>query len=258
MRWTAYSSHPLTPSAAAGSAIYFNPGCNLHRSFRVWRWVRGQEYDPYRSGPLRKYDLEDFVKPTFDANWRRLAKTCLISTEPFEEAHDHYCAQLAHGAMEWLEANQGRLEPVLLWADSFDPHEPWTPPREFDTCTDPSYSGKQIILPCGGLASPHFTEEEMAHIKGLHASEVAYVDHYIGQLLAELQELGYYEDSVIVLVAVIGHQLVEDPGEQHNLIDEHPEEAIRLARAFGPLYAVRGVAVKGTRGRYEVDGSAAG
>jgi len=28
---------------------YFKPDYNFHRGFRVWRWIRGQEYDPYRS-----------------------------------------------------------------------------------------------------------------------------------------------------------------------------------------------------------------
>jgi len=54
------------------------------------------------------------------------------------------------------------------------------------------------------------------------------------------------------------HNLIEDPREQRNLIDEYPQQAARLAAAFGSLYAVRGLTVKGIQGRYEVGGSAAG
>lgn len=352
---------------------FFKPGYNLHRSFRVWRWIRGQEYDPYRSGPLRKYNLEDFIKPTFDEQWRKLVETCLVNIEPFEKADDHFCAQLVHEVIEWLEENRGHQQPLFLWVDSFDPHEPWTPPTEFDRYTDPDYTGKKIILPGGGPAEAHFTEEEISYTRGLYAGEVAYVDHYIGELLDELEKLGYYENSVIVLVSDHGHpladhgkflkggdrmysellkvpfmirfpggeyggrrlsalaqfqdvlptlldvsglgnytetmhgrslmplirgevesvrdmvitgyyeapdrcvrdevwsyirrpegepdelyNLVEDPREQHNLIDEHPEEAARLAAVLGPLYAVKKVVVKGIQGRYEVGGSAVG
>jgi arylsulfatase A-like enzyme len=53
------------------------------------------------------------------------------------------------------------------------------------------------------------------------------------------------------------YNLIEDPRERRNLIDESPEQAARLAAAFGSLYAVRGVSVKGIQGRYEVGGSAA-
>jgi hypothetical protein len=71
----------------------------------------------------------------------------------------------------------------------------------------------------------------------------------VGQLLDKLQELGFYEDSII---------LVEDPGERHNVIDEHPEVAQRLAAAFGSLYLKEVSAIKGIQGRYEVADSAAG
>jgi len=48
------------------------------------------------------------------------------------------------------------------------------------------------------------------------------------------------------------YNLVEDPKERVNLIDEYPEEAQRLAAMFGTLYALKGAAVKGIQGKYEV------
>jgi len=188
---------------------YFKPGYNLHRSFRVWQWVRGQEYDAYRSAPLSKYRLEDYIKDTFTPHWRQLVETCLMNIEPFEKADDHYCAQLARAAIQWLEENKTRREPFLLWWDSFDPHEPWTPPKEFDRYTDPNYKGKKIILPCGGPVVNHFTPEEIAYTRGLYAGEVAYVDHYVGQLLNKIAGLGYMDNSLIVLVADHGHPLAD-------------------------------------------------
>ena len=53
------------------------------------------------------------------------------------------------------------------------------------------------------------------------------------------------------------YNLIEDPQERRNQIDEHPEEAARLASTFGPIYAVSGPVIKGIQGRYEVEGSAA-
>jgi arylsulfatase A-like enzyme len=44
---------------------YFKPGMNLHRGFRVWEWVRGQEYDAYRSAPLRRLRLDDYCQDTY-------------------------------------------------------------------------------------------------------------------------------------------------------------------------------------------------
>ncbi|MDI7277465.1 MAG: sulfatase [Anaerolineae bacterium] len=187
---------------------YFKPGMNLHRGFRVWDWVRGQEYDNYRSAPLRRLNLDDYCQDTYPAQWRRIVETALKNVEEFETAEDHYCARLVRLAGDWAAANASQ-QPILLWVDSFDPHEPWTPPREFDRFTDPGYRGKRLILPPGGPAYAHFSEEEVAYIRGLYAGECAYVDHYLGLLFSRLKELGLYDNSLIILSADHGHPLAD-------------------------------------------------
>ncbi len=187
---------------------YFKPGMNLHRGFRVWEWVRGQEYDAYRSAPLRRLKLDDYCQDTYSPEWRRIVETALKNVEEFETADDHYCARLARLAGEWAAANTGQ-QPLFLWVDSFDPHEPWTPPAQFDRFTDPGYRGKKLILPPGGPAAAHFNEAEIAYIRGLYAGECAYVDHYLGQLLARLKALGLYDSSLIILSADHGHPLAD-------------------------------------------------
>ena len=187
---------------------YFKPGMNMHRGFRVWDWIRGQEYDAYRSRPLTRLRLDDHCKDTYTPRWRRIVETALRNVEEFETADDHYCARLAKRSAEWVEANRSQ-QPVFLWMDSFDPHEPWTPPKEFDKYTDPNYSGKRCVLPPGGPASAHFDAQEIAYIRGHYAGECAYVDHYVGQFLSRMKELGLYDESLIILVADHGHPLAD-------------------------------------------------
>lgn len=187
---------------------YFKPGYNFHRSFRVWRWIRGQEYDPYRSAPLKRLRLKDHINERFPPGWERLVLACLQNIEPFDKADDYFCAQVMHEACQWLEANRIH-DRIFLWVECFDPHEPWTPPREFDRYTDPHYQGKRYILPPGGLAANYFTLEEIAYIRGLYAGEVAYVDHYIGVLLEALETWGFFENSLILLVSDHGHPLAD-------------------------------------------------
>ena len=117
-------SRRFSPTATTTSS----PGYNFHRGFRVWRWIRGQEYDPWRSGPLSKLRLEDHIKESYDPTWRRLVEACLKNTEHFETADDHYCARLVADAIEWLEANRDH-DHIFCWVDSFDPHEPGRPRR---------------------------------------------------------------------------------------------------------------------------------
>ncbi|MBV9281641.1 MAG: sulfatase [Chloroflexi bacterium] len=187
---------------------YFKPDYNFHRDFHVWRWIRGQEYDPYRSQPLSRYHLADFVKESFPPGWADLVRRCLQNVEPFREADDYFCAQLAREARDWLEANRSHPR-LFLWLDSFDPHEPWMPPAAFDNYTDPDYAGVRVILPPGVPAHQVMTPEEIACTKGLYAGEVAYVDHYIGRFLATLRELELLDRSVVVLLADHGHPLAD-------------------------------------------------
>jgi arylsulfatase A-like enzyme len=132
----------------------------------------------------------------------------LANTDGFEHEADWFAATVVDEAVEWLTRNRGH-DQIFAWIDSFDPHEPWDPPARFDTYTRPGYVGKRLIMPMGGLASDWATPEEINHIQGLYAGEVAFVDHCLGRLFETLDKLGYYDDSVIVLTADHGHPLAD-------------------------------------------------
>jgi arylsulfatase A-like enzyme len=123
-------------------------------------------------------------------------------------ADDFPCAQTFRAASQWLRENAGR-QPFFLWVETFDPHEPWTPPHEYDLFGDPSYTGKDYVLPPGGTAAQWFSEEEIARIRSLYAGEVAYVDAMVGRLLETVRELHLYENTLIVFLSDHGHPLAE-------------------------------------------------
>jgi arylsulfatase A-like enzyme len=186
---------------------YRAPGMNFHRSFHSYRWIRGQEYDPYMSHPSRR-NIEDYVKPNYPPIWRSRVHQFLANTDDFEKEEDWFPAKVVRKAADWLRKNRVH-EKTFLWIDSFDPHEPWDPPKRFDTYTEPNYKGPRLILPMGGEAGNWATEKETRNIRGLYAGEASFVDNCLGQLFRELEELGYYDDSVIVLLADHGHPLAD-------------------------------------------------
>lgn len=184
---------------------YRAPGMNFHRDFHCYRWVRGQEYDPWVSSPPKR-NVNDYVNENYPEHWRARICQFLANTDDFTRPEDWFPAMVCDEAVKWLEAN--RCHPrIFLWIDSFDPHEPWDPPREFNTYTDPGYKGKRLIMPMGGLADAWATAEEQRYIQGLYAGEAAFVDHCIGPLFEALERLGYYDDSIIVVTADHGHPL---------------------------------------------------
>ena len=186
---------------------YRAPGMNFHRGFHAYRWIHGQEYDPWTSH-LPRRNLDDYVNEYYDATWRGRVAQCLANTDDFAREEDCFPARVVDEAVEWLKHNRSHRH-ILAWIDSFDPHEPWDPPARFDTYTDPNYRGKRLILPLGGLAEHWATPEEVRHVQGLYAGEAAFVDDCLGRLFRALKDLGYYDDSVIVLLADHGHPLAD-------------------------------------------------
>ncbi|MCS7220283.1 MAG: sulfatase [Anaerolineae bacterium] len=186
---------------------YRAPGMNFHRGFHAYRWVRGQEYDPWTSHPPRRH-LDNYVNEHYDATWRSRVAQFLANTDDLTHEEDWFPAKVVDEAIDWLTRNRSHRR-IFAWIDSFDPHEPWDPPARFDTYTDPAYRGKRLILPMGGPAERWATPEEIRHIRGLYAGEAAFVDHCLGRLFQALRDLGYYDDSVIVLLADHGHPLAD-------------------------------------------------
>lgn len=187
---------------------YFVPGMNLHRGFHVYRWIRGQEFDAYASHNTCR-NLRDYINDNYPPHWQNLVCRFLANTDDMKDERQWFCARLVDQACDWLKKNRSDKRRKFLWLDSLDPHEPWDPPPRFDVYTDPDYRGPRLVLPLGGAAKEWASPEEVRHIRGLYAGEAAYVDHYVGELLACLKELGYYEDSVIVILSDHGHPLAD-------------------------------------------------
>src|SRR5207248_4014812 len=72
---------------------------------------------------------------------------------------------------------------------------------------DPDYKGKRLIMPLGGLAEKWATPEEQREVRALYAGEASFVDDCLGRLFKTLEEQGYYDDSIILVMADHGHPL---------------------------------------------------
>jgi arylsulfatase A-like enzyme len=152
--------------------------------------------------------LSDYVNEHYDEVWQGRVAQFLANTDDFSQEEDWFPAKVVDQAIDWLTKNRSHPR-VFAWIDSFDPHEPWDPMPRFDTYTDPQYQGKRLIMPMGGLAKNWATPAEIRHIQGLYAGEAAFVDHCLGRLFEALKELGYYDDTIILLMADHGHPLAD-------------------------------------------------
>jgi len=101
----------------------------------------------------------------------------------------------------------------FLFLNYFDPHEPYFPPEGFAHKFLPQETALK------GLQTGQFTSQEK---NALYDAEILYMDHHIGQLLAELRRRKLYDKTWIIVAADHGEMLGEHDrfGHGHRLYQE--------------------------------------
>jgi arylsulfatase A-like enzyme len=189
----------------------FKPSMNFHRGFDEWRWIRGQEYDRYRSAPPPKgIDIEHLIDPKLYGTYPHAKVLQYLSNTSFRKGEEDYFGPMVFTeGMRWIEENHEGAEKFFLWLDAFDPHEPWDPPLEYREMYDPGYEGREFIVGKAGNPLEYMTERELKHTRALYAGEVTMVDKWFGKFIAKVKDLGLYENTMIIVVSDHGHQLGE-------------------------------------------------
>ena len=184
----------------------FKPTQNFTRGFCSWDFIRGQEGDPVRSGPLSAIDVSPYhPEGKNDLKlWPTLTQYLLNMLDRQTE-EDYLPARVFRRACTWLEENREN-SPWYLWIDSFAPHERWDPPMEFADAyyvTDKSRNYIQPQLVNGKDAS----EEEIERTKALYYGYVTFVDKWIGAFLDKLDQMHMLEDTTVIFTSDHGTEL---------------------------------------------------
>jgi arylsulfatase A-like enzyme len=187
----------------------FKPDMNFHRGFEVFQWIRGAEYDNFRTGKAKHLRLEDHITDRMPKTWLPKVETALRNLDGRTEPEDFPCWQTMEIALLVLEQAREMDRPLFMWIDTFQPHEPWCPPAKFDTFGDPKYKGPKVVMPCGGPATKWADEAVIARTRSLYAGEAAYVDACVGRLFTGMRQMGYFDDTVILVLSDHGHPLAD-------------------------------------------------
>ena len=188
----------------------FKPTMNFTRGFLNYEFIRGQETDNWKGGPVAT--VADHVR-------RLLRREVNLKTDGFllqylfnngwrAGEEDWTSARVFKAAGDWLAANNTE-QPFFLWLDSFDPHEPWDPPRQYADRYSPPLEdgGRELIMPAtyGGDATP----AEQERIRSLYYGEVTFVDHLIGQFLDQLRRYNLLTNTLLMVVSDHGTELLD-------------------------------------------------
>jgi arylsulfatase A-like enzyme len=191
----------------------FAPSKNFHRGFDQWTWIRGQQDDPYLSGPpVPKSKTEHHVPKNLVYSWEldMLLEKYLVNIQHRRGEADHFAPQIFRASMDWLDANKD-ADNFFLTIECFDPHEPWDPPvhyrRLYDNEEVPGL--REVIFSLYGSAD-QLTERELKRMRANYAGEVTMVDHWLGRFLGKMRELDMLRNTLVVVVSDHGHCLGEN------------------------------------------------
>jgi arylsulfatase A-like enzyme len=221
---------------------YFKPDMNFHRGFSSWLWIRGQENDPYISGPRLSVNPEDYApKHLLNDNFRERIIQYVLNTRDRKSADDYFCARTCRAAARWIEENKDNGRPFTLFIDMFDPHEPWDAPPEYKKMYRQEYPFERYIFGYG-VDIKDIREEDIPVLIDLYSAEVTFSDYCIGQLLSEVKRLGLWDNTIIAFSTDHGTHLGEQGLVQKQakyliscvarvpLIIRHPDTSFRGKR----------------------------
>jgi len=197
----------------------FKPSENFHRGFGEWTWIRGQECDPYRSGPYpsRKEVLAHIPENLRNERFINFISKYLMNVAGRCYEEDYFPARVFKAGARWLERNQD-AEKFFLVLDSFDPHEPWDPPISYRKMYDPDEDTIDFLASLYGRAD-QLSGRVLKRLRANYAGEVTLVDRWLGYFLEKMKNLGLMDNTLIAVISDHGHCLGE-----HNLVSKqgHP------------------------------------
>ena len=184
------------------------PGRNFHRGYDSFEWIRGQEFDSYGTVPHVLPDVSDIMPAEYVervSTGRRLAQYKANRARWLKES-DSLIEITARAATRWLEENHAQ-RPFFFHFEAFDPHEPWDPPRSFREKYMPNAKGHTWIQP--PYANIELPKEAVDKLRANYAGNASCVDFWMGRILATIEKLGLFENSVVVFASDHGTLLGE-------------------------------------------------
>ena len=180
----------------------YDASMNFQRGFDAFDYIRGQTTDPYR--PLWTYPPEN-VRRTL-VRYDSLGPGSLpyffqyfANTAYRKSEEDWFAPQVFTRASEFLEATK-EGQPFFLVVDGYDPHPPWDPPEKYVALYDDGYDGLEPYTPAEGHID-RFTERQLERMRNLYSAETTMADRWLGKFLDKMDELGLFENTLLVFIS---------------------------------------------------------
>ncbi len=188
----------------------FKASYDMHRGFDVFQFFRGQTTDNYM--PNWTFPPEMVEKALLKGNVPAMTaqmKQYFSNVATRQSEADWFAPRVFTQASEFLQAASDSGRPFFLTVDSYDPHEPWDPPEEYVRMYDDQpYDLKEPFSVIYG-PSDYLEDRELQRMRARYAAEMTMMDRWLGRFLDKMEELGLFENTLLLLVSDHGIALGE-------------------------------------------------
>ena len=165
-------------------------GCTYHTKYSTWQFFRGQEGDPWQG---------QVAEPRVPPGALRGRRQDWVNRQ-FMRSEEHQPQARTFGAgLDFIRRNAAE-DNWVLQIETFDPHEPFFTQRKYKDLYAEHYRryrGRFFDWP--PYRSVQETPEEVEHARHEYAALVSMCDHYLGEVIDLMDELGLWEDTMLIV-----------------------------------------------------------
>lgn len=173
-------------------------GATYHQRFSTFEFVRGQEGDKWR-GVVDGPDIPEDPSALYP-NFIRRSPMHLqdrVNREFVTRLADMPQHITFSKGLEFIERNASSRSEWFLQIETFDPHEPFFSPEEFQALYPDDWDGPEFDWP------PYHpvieSEAAVQHVRRLYASLVAVCDAMLGRVLDAFDKHGLWADTMLIV-----------------------------------------------------------
>jgi len=201
-------------------------------------------YSARHREPVPVSQVQRFLPPALrGGSGAEHALALYLAYAPRDMAEDDYfTARVFKAAIDLLDTLR-QHQPFVLVVDAFDPHEPWDPPPAWAH----RFAGENPLdyeplhpfnAPISAMSKLGLPPAVATRVQGLYTAELAFTDHWIGNLLGKVASSGLTDSTAVMYTSDHGiflgeHDLIGKSGrhihrEIHHtpFIVRHPERKL--------------------------------
>ena len=200
-------------------------GATYHSRFSSWEMIRGQEGDPWK-GQIKFPEIpEDAKAPQrlFLPSREKLAdiwRQEWVNRQEFKEEKDYPQSRTFKAGLDFIEKNHNE-DSWFLQIESFDPHEPYVVPEEYDALYGDHIKKKNLDWPDYHPVIEN--DEDVENLKYKYAALLSKCDRSLGNVLDLMDKYNMWEDTMLIVCTDHGFLLGEHGWWAKNMMPAYNE-----------------------------------